>query len=62
MVLVAVNLNHTSSSGVPGLPAVQAGTPILVLALAVLPDTNSFPIVNSVAFTQSSFVGGVMIL
>lgn len=61
MVLVAVNLNQTSSSGVPGLPAVQAGVPVLALAFAVLPETNSSPMVISCAFTQSSLVGGVII-
>jgi hypothetical protein len=53
---VAVNLYHTSSSGVP--LAQPVGIELLAVAPHTVPDVL-LPMVNDVAPLQSSFEGGV---
>jgi len=57
MVVVAVNLYQTSSSG---LPVAQPTGTLLLLAVAfqTVPDVLVTPFVRVTAFTQSSFDGG----
>ena len=53
---VAVNLYQTSSSGSPDEQ--PTGTPALAVASQTVPELFVEPIVNVVAFAQSSFAGG----
>jgi hypothetical protein len=56
LVDVAVNLYHTSSSGVP--LAQPVGMELLAVAAHTVPEA-ALPIVNVIAPLQSSFEGGV---
>jgi hypothetical protein len=55
MVVVAVNLYHTSSSGFP--VAQPMGMPLLAVALQTVPELFVAPFVSVIAPEQSSFVG-----
>jgi hypothetical protein len=56
-VAVAVNLYQTSSSGLPD--AQPTGMPALAVANHTVPELFVEPIVNVVAFAQSSLDGGL---
>ena len=56
LVELAVNLYHTSSSGVP--EAQPADIPLLAVAAHTVPEEFVVPIVNDIAPEHSSFEGG----